>query len=66
MYNDNYRPPCFEYVDLWQYSDDEIIKYIHLLTEYIIDRKQQKEAREEYEKNNPKKEVEMTMEDIPF
>lgn len=55
-------PPCFEYVDLWQYSDDEIIEYIHELTEYILNKKKWKEKLNQL----PEKASFNCFDDIPF
>lgn len=36
-------PPRFEYVDIRDYSDFEIISFIKVLTEFMIDRKKMEE-----------------------
>lgn len=59
--NDYWPPPCFEYVDLWQYSDNEIHDYIKILCEFMNNREEQIGEL----KQCPSK-TEITIEDIPF
>ena len=53
-------PPCFEYVDLWQYSDQEIHEYIKVLCKFMNDRDTEKQKL----KTQPDKSF--SVEDIPF
>lgn len=62
MCYDNYwPPPVFEYVDLWQYSDQEIHDYIKVLCDFMNERNQQ--VKESVNEDVPK---EISVDDIPF
>lgn len=52
-------PPRFEYVDLWQYSDNEIHDYIKILCEFMNMRQNKKII---ISADTPS----FTMDDIPF
>jgi len=58
---DYWPPPTFEYVDLWQYSDNEIHNYIKVLCEFMNNRKEQIQELKE----NPKTDQEL-IDEIPF
>ncbi len=61
MCHDNYwPPPTFEYVDLWQYSNEEIHDYIKILCEFMNNRIKIVEEN----KSCPKTDI--TIDDIPF
>jgi len=63
MPEDYWPPPCFEYVDLWQYSDKEIHDYIMTLCDFMNNRTKHIK---DLQSNPEVVKQEMSVEDIPF